>query len=173
MLASYESNILGIAITADIAGVYPLISFHTFYVVVRRNGSRRLTCVTGSVAVVVVGVVAGGGVALLNTAVAVRSYADTLDEDQRTGALILLKALEAPVRQIAQNSGLDGSVVVGKLMESAPGTGYDAESGEYVNMIQAGILDPVKVTRLALENAVSVASTLLTSEVCVVDSDKN
>lgn len=119
------------------------------------------------------GVVAGGGVALLNTAIAVRSYADTLDADQRTGALILLKALEAPVRQIAQNSGLDGSVVVGKLMESAPGTGYDAESGEYVNMIQAGILDPVKVTRLALENAVSVASTLLTSEVCVVDSDKN
>lgn len=119
------------------------------------------------------GVVAGGGVALLNTAAAVRSYADTLDADQRTGALILLKALEAPVRQIAQNSGLDGSVVVGKLMESAPGTGYDAESGDYVNMIQAGILDPVKVTRLALENAVSVASTLLTSEVCVVDSDKN
>lgn len=119
------------------------------------------------------GVVAGGGVALLNTAVAVRSYADTLDADQRTGALILLKALEAPVRQIAQNSGLDGSVVVGKLMESAPGTGYDAESGEYVNMIKTGILDPVKVTRLALENAVSVASTLLTSEVCVVDSDKN
>ena len=119
------------------------------------------------------GVVAGGGVALLNTAAAVRNYADTLDADQRTGALILLKALEAPVRQIAQNSGLDGSVVVGKLMDSGLGTGYDAESGEYVNMVEAGILDPVKVTRLALENAVSVASTLLTSEVCVVDSDKN
>lgn len=119
------------------------------------------------------GVVAGGGVALLNTVASVRDYTDTLEGDQRTGALILLKALEAPVRQIAQNSGLDGSVVVGKLMDSAPGTGYDAESGNYVNMIQAGILDPVKVTRLALENAVSVASTLLTSEVCVVDSDKN
>ena len=119
------------------------------------------------------GVVAGGGVALLNTVASVRDYTDTLEGDQRTGALILLKALEAPVRQIAQNSGLDGSVVVGKLMDSAPGTGYDAESGNYVNMLQAGILDPVKVTRLALENAVSVASTLLTSEVCVVDSDKN
>lgn len=119
------------------------------------------------------GVVAGGGVALLNTVASVRDYTDTLEGDQRTGALILLKALEAPVRQIAQNSGLDGSVVVGKLMDSAPGTGYDAESGNYVNMIQAGILDPVKVTRLALENAVSVASTLLTSEVCVVDLDKN
>lgn len=119
------------------------------------------------------GVVAGGGIALLNTVASVRDYTDTLEGDQRTGALILLKALEAPVRQIAQNSGLDGSVVVGKLMDSAPGTGYDAESGNYVNMLQAGILDPVKVTRLALENAVSVASTLLTSEVCVVDSDKN
>ncbi|MBQ9147998.1 MAG: chaperonin GroEL [Oscillospiraceae bacterium] len=119
------------------------------------------------------GVVAGGGVALLNTAAAVRAYAETLEGDQHTGAMILLKALETPVRQIAQNSGLDGSVVVGKLLASEPGTGYDAATGEYVNMLESGILDPVKVTRLALENAVSVASTLLTSEVCVVDSDKN
>lgn len=119
------------------------------------------------------GVVAGGGVALLNTAAAVRAYAETLEGDQKTGAQILLKALEAPVRQIAQNAGLDSSVVAARLLESAPGTGYDAAGGQYVNMLESGILDPVKVTRLALQNAVSVASTLLTSEVCVVDADKN
>lgn len=119
------------------------------------------------------GVVAGGGVALLNAVPAVRAYAETLEDDQRTGAMILLKALEAPARQIAQNSGLDGSVVVGKLLHGAPGTGYDASADCYVDMLSAGIIDPVKVTRLALENAVSVASTLLTSEVCVVDTDKN
>ena len=96
------------------------------------------------------GVVAGGGVALLNTAAAVRAYAETLEGDQKTGAQILLKALEAPVRQIAQNAGLDSSVVAARLLESAPGTGYDAASGQYVNMLESAILDPVKVTRLAL-----------------------
>lgn len=119
------------------------------------------------------GVVAGGGVALLNTASAVRAYAETLEGDQKTGAQILLKALEAPVRQITENAGLDASVVAGKLLDSEPGIGYDAAGGRYVNMLECGIFDPVKVTRLALQNAVSVASTLLTSEVCVVDNDKN
>lgn len=118
------------------------------------------------------GVVAGGGVALLNASAAVRAYAETLEGDRKTGAQILRKALEAPVRQIAENAGLDSSVVTGKLLKSAPGTGYDAVSGRYVNMLESSIFDPVKVTRLALQNAVSVASTLLTSEVCVVEHEK-
>lgn len=115
------------------------------------------------------GVVPGGGTALLRTAPAVRAWAQTREGDEKTGALILAQALEAPVRQIAKNSGLDGSVVAARLLELPGEMGFDAANDRYVDMAQAGILDPTKVTRLALESAVSVASTLLTSEVCLVE----
>lgn len=115
------------------------------------------------------GIVSGGGTALFRTAKAVRSHADTLDGDARTGAKILAEALEAPLRQIARNSGLDDSVVAGKLARMDIHMGLDARTNRYVDMMAAGIVDPVKVTRLALENAVSVATTLLTSEACLVD----
>lgn len=115
------------------------------------------------------GVVPGGGTALLRAAPAVRAWAQSREGDEKTGALILAQALEAPVRQIAENSGLDGSVVIGRLSALPPEMGFDAENDEYVDMAAAGILDPTKVTRLALENAVSVASTLLTSQVCLVE----
>ncbi len=115
------------------------------------------------------GVVAGGGVAFLSLIPAVRSYADTLSGDKKTGAEILLKALEAPARQIAENAGLDGSEIVGKLLGQAGNIGFDAENGNYIDMLEAGIIDPVKVSRMALAAAVSVSSTLLTGEAGVYD----
>lgn len=118
------------------------------------------------------GVVTGGGTALLRTAPLVRDWAETREGDEKTGARILARALEAPVRQIAENSGVDGSVVVGRLAELPPEMGYDAAENQYVDMAQTGILDPTRVTRLALENAVSVAATLLTSEVCMVEGNR-
>ena len=110
------------------------------------------------------GIVPGGGIALLNLIPQLSDYAEGLEGDAKTGANILLRALEAPVRQIAENAGLDGSNVVGSLKNMAAGTGFNADSMTYVNMIEAGIIDPVKVTRMALECAVSVASTVLTTE---------
>ena len=89
---------------------------------------------------------------------------ETLTGDEKTGAEIILKALEAPLYHISANAGLEGSVIINKVRESEVGTGFDALNGEYVNMIDAGILDPAKVTRSALQNATSVASTLLTTE---------
>ena len=90
--------------------------------------------------------------------------ADELEGDEKTGANIILKALEAPLYQIAKNAGLEGAVIVNKVRESEPGTGFDAYNEKYVNMVEKGILDPAKVTRSALQNATSVASTLLTTE---------
>lgn len=110
------------------------------------------------------GIVPGGGIALLNLIPKLKDYAEGLIGDAKTGAEILLRALEAPVRQIAENAGHDGSTVVGRLRTMEDGTGFDAERMDYVDMISAGIIDPVKVTRMALECAVSVASTVLTTE---------
>ena len=93
-----------------------------------------------------------------------RSLADTLEGDEKTGAKIVLKALEAPLYHIAANAGLEGSVIINKVKESPIGIGFDALNEEYVDMVDAGILDPAKVTRSALQNATSVASTLLTTE---------
>ena len=90
--------------------------------------------------------------------------ADELEGDEKTGARIILKALEAPLYQIAANAGLEGAVIVNKVRESEPGVGFDAYKEEYVDMVENGILDPAKVTRSALQNATSVASTLLTTE---------
>ena len=97
---------------------------------------------------------------------------DSLEGDEKTGAKIILKALEAPLFHIAANAGLEGSVIINKVRESEAGTGFDAYKEEYVNMIEAGILDPAKVTRSALQNATSVASTLLTTESVVANIKK-
>ena len=110
------------------------------------------------------GIVAGGGVALVNAIDSVKELLNKTEGDEKTGVAIVLKALEAPIRQIAANAGLDGSVIINKVYESEAGVGFDAYKEEYVNMVEAGILDPVKVTRSALQNATSVASTLLTTE---------
>ncbi len=115
------------------------------------------------------GVVAGGGSAYIFAAKSVREVADSLEGDERTGAMILLKALEAPLYNIAYNAGMDGSVIVNQVQNSEQGTGYNALTGEYVDMLSAGILDPAKVTRSALQNAASVASSLLTTEACVAN----
>ncbi len=116
------------------------------------------------------GIVAGGGTALLNTADAVKALVDTLDGDEKTGAKIVLKALEEPVRQIAANAGLEGSVIVDKIMTAdTVGYGFNALTEEYADMMESGIVDPTKVTRSALQNAASVASMVLTTESLVAD----
>ena len=113
------------------------------------------------------GIVAGGGSAYIHAASAVAKEMDKLEGDEKTGAQIVLKALESPLFFIAENAGLAGSVVVNKVKESKKNQGFDAYKEEYVNMIEAGIIDPAKVTRSALQNASSVASTLLTTEATV------
>ena len=110
------------------------------------------------------GVISGGGSAYIHASKEVKKLTETLTGDEKTGAEIILKALEAPLYHISANAGLEGSVIINKVRESEVGTGFDALNGEYVNMIDAGILDPAKVTRSALQNATSVASTLLTTE---------
>ena len=110
------------------------------------------------------GIIAGGGSAYIHAAKKVAEKVADLEGDEKTGAKIILKALEAPLFHIAANAGLEGSVIVNKVRESAVGTGFDAYNETYVDMVQAGILDPAKVTRSALQNATSVASTLLTTE---------
>ena len=116
------------------------------------------------------GIVAGGGTALLNTVDAVVTLVDTLEGDEKTGAKIVLKALEEPVRQIAENAGLEGSVIVDKIMSSGKkGYGFNALTEEYMDMMSNGIVDPTKVTRSALQNAASVAAMVLTTESLVAD----
>ena len=115
------------------------------------------------------GIIAGGGSAYIHASKEVAKLADKLEGDEKTGAQIVLKALEAPLFHIAANAGLEGSVIINKVKESEVGIGYDALKDEYVNMVDAGILDPAKVTRSALQNATSVASTLLTTESVVAN----
>ena len=115
------------------------------------------------------GVVSGGGSAYIHASKKVAELAATLSGDEKTGAEIILKALEAPLFHIANNAGLEGAVIINKVRESEVGTGYDALNDKYVNMVDAGILDPAKVTRSALQNATSVASTLLTTESVVAN----
>ena len=110
------------------------------------------------------GIIAGGGSAYIHASKEVAKLAETLDGDEKTGAKIILKALEAPLFHIATNAGLEGSVIINKVRESETGVGFDAYKEEYVDMVKEGILDPAKVTRSALQNATSVASTLLTTE---------
>ncbi len=115
------------------------------------------------------GIVAGGGSAYIHAAKKVAVLADTLEGDEKTGAQLVLKALESPLFHIAANAGLEGSVIINKVRESEAGVGFDVLSEEYVNMVDKGILDPAKVTRSALQNATSVASTLLTTESVVAN----
>ena len=117
------------------------------------------------------GIIPGGGVALLNTIAKVKPVVDAMEGDEKTGGLSVLKALEEPVKQIAANAGVDGGVVVNNILTAGkgPNYGYNALTGEYCDMMKAGIIDPTKVTRSALQNAASVAATLLTTEVLVTD----
>ncbi len=119
------------------------------------------------------GIIAGGGSAYIHASKELESFVETLDGDEKTGARIILKALESPLFHIAANAGLEGSVIINKVKESPTGVGFDAYKEEYVDMVKAGILDPVKVTRSALQNATSVAATLLTTEsvVAVIKED--
>ena len=115
------------------------------------------------------GIIAGGGSAYIHAAKEVAKLADGMEGDEKTGAKVVLKALEAPLYHIAVNAGLEGAVIINKVAESNPGVGFDALTEEYVDMVKQGILDPAKVTRSALQNATSVASTLLTTESVVAN----
>lgn len=115
------------------------------------------------------GIVSGGGVALANAIPAVEKYVNSLSGDEKTGAAIIMRALEEPVRQIAENAGFEGSVVIDKVKTSPAGVGFNASTEEYVDMIKAGIVDPAKVTRSALQNAASASAMLLTTEAGVVE----
>ena len=115
------------------------------------------------------GIIAGGGSAYIHAAKEVAKLLDTVDGDEKTGVKVVLKALEAPLFHIAANAGLEGSVIINKVKESEPGIGFDALNEKYVDMVKEGILDPAKVTRSALQNATSVASTFLTTESCVAN----
>ena len=135
----------------------------------KENKLRMEDALNATRAAVEEGIIAGGGSAYIHSTKEVAKLVDELEGDEKTGAKILLKALEAPLYTIAENAGLEGSVIVNKVKESEVGIGYDALHDEFVNMVEAGILDPVKVTRSALQNATSVASTLLTTESVVAD----
>ena len=116
------------------------------------------------------GIVAGGGVAFINAVPAVKALIGKVEGDEKVGVNIVLKALEAPVRQIAENAGFEGSVVVDKIYASKKvGYGFDAYTEKYVDMVKSGIVDPTKVTRSALQNAASIAATVLTTESLVAD----
>ncbi len=113
------------------------------------------------------GIICGGGAAYIHASKEVKKLAETLSGDEKTGANIVLKAMEAPLYHIAANAGLEGAVIINKVYESEVGVGFDAYNEKYVDMVSAGILDPAKVTRTALQNATSVASTFLTTESAV------
>ncbi|MBS5215979.1 MAG: chaperonin GroEL [Clostridiales bacterium] len=115
------------------------------------------------------GIISGGGSAYIHASKKVAKLAESLEGDEKTGAKVVLKALEAPLYHIAANAGLEGAVIINKVRESEEGVGFDAYKEEYVNMVEAGILDPAKVTRSALQNATSVAATFLTTESCVAN----
>ncbi len=115
------------------------------------------------------GIIAGGGSAYVHATQEIKAVVDALEGDEKTGGQIILKAMEAPLFHIAANAGLEGAVIINKVKEAPVGTGFDAYNEEYVDMIKAGILDPAKVTRSALQNATSVASTLLTTESVVAN----
>ena len=130
---------------------------------------RREDALAATRAAVEEGIICGGGSAYIHAAKEVAKLAETLEGDEKTGASLVLKALESPLYHIAANAGLEGSVIINKVRESEPGVGFDVLKEEYVNMVDAGILDPAKVTRSALQNATSVASTLLTTESVVAN----
>ena len=130
----------------------------------KENKLRLEDALAATKAAVEEGIISGGGSAYIHASKEVAKLTDTLEGDEKTGAKLILKALEAPLFHIAHNAGLEGAVIINKVRESEVGTGFDALHEEYVDMVKAGILDPAKVTRSALQNATSVASTLLTTE---------
>ena len=130
----------------------------------KENKLRLEDALAATKAAVEEGIISGGGSAYIHASKEVAKLADTLEGDEKTGAKLIPKALEAPLFHIAHNAGLEGAVIINKVRESEVGTGFDALNEEYVDMVKAGILDPAKVTRSALQNATSVASTLLTTE---------
>ena len=135
----------------------------------KENKLRLEDALAATKAAVEEGIISGGGSTYIHASKEVAKLADTLEGDEKTGAKLILKALEAPLFHIAHNAGLEGAVIINKVRESEVGTGFDALHEEYVDMVKAGILDPAKVTRSALQNATSVASTLLTTESVVAD----
>ncbi len=139
----------------------------------KENKLRMEDALAATRAAVEEGIVAGGGSAYIHASKEVAKLAETLHGDEKTGANIILKALESPLYSIVYNAGLEGSVVISKVKESNSGVGYDVLKEEYVDMVKAGILDPAKVTRSALQNATSVASTLLTTESVVANIKSN
>jgi chaperonin GroEL len=138
----------------------------------KETKSRIEDALAATRAAVEEGIVPGGGTVLVDSIAAVAKLLDETHGDERTGVNIIVRALEEPVRQIATNAGLEGSIIVEKVKESKAGVGFDALNEEYVDMIEAGIVDPTKVTRSALQNASSVASMVLTTEGAVVDVEK-
>ncbi|HKK45776.1 MAG TPA: TCP-1/cpn60 chaperonin family protein, partial [Balneolaceae bacterium] len=118
------------------------------------------------------GIVPGAGMALLRTIDAIEQEAKHAESDEKTGILILRRALEAPARQIAENSGADGGVIVEKMIAGNGDTGFDASQNQFVDLYKAGIIDPTKVVRVALENAVSVAGTLLLTEATITELEE-
>lgn len=138
----------------------------------KERKSRIEDALAATRAAVEEGIVPGGGTVLVDSIPAVAKLLDETSGDERTGISIVVRALEEPVRQIAENAGLEGSIIVEKVKESEDGVGFDAMNEEYVNMIEAGIVDPTKVTRSALQNAASVASMVLTTEGAVVDVEE-
>ncbi|NLP34482.1 MAG: chaperonin GroEL [Clostridiales bacterium] len=135
----------------------------------KENKHRMEDALAATKAAVEEGIIAGGGSAYIHASKEVAKLAAELEGDEKTGANIILKALEAPIHCIVSNAGLEGSVVINRVRESEVGTGFDALTEKYVDMVEAGILDPTKVTRSALQNATSVASTLLTTEAVVAN----
>ena len=136
----------------------------------KENKLRIEDALAATKAAVEEGIVAGGGVALINAMGAVKTLVENTSGDEKTGVCIVLKALEAPIRQISSNAGLEGSVIIDKIVASGKTNyGFDAYREEYTDMIKAGIVDPTKVTRSALLNAASVASMVLTTETLVAE----
>ena len=120
------------------------------------------------------GIVPGGGVALLNATAAVKKVSDELEGDERTGAQIILRALEEPLRQLATNAGLEGSVVINTVRSAKPGQGLNVDTNEVEDLVKSGIIDPTMVTRSALQNAASIAKNILTTEAIVAEApEKN
>ena len=135
----------------------------------KENKLRMEDALAATKAAIEEGIIAGGGSAYIHASKDVEKLADTLEGDEKTGAKVVLKSLEAPLFKIAANAGLEGAVIISKVKEGKVGFGFDALKEEYVDLAKSGILDPVKVTRSALQNATSVASTLLTTESLVAD----
>lgn len=156
---------------AKLAGGVALISVGAATEVEMKEKKLRMDdALAATRAAVEEGVVPGGGVALLSTIPAITALVNELEGDEKTGAKIILKAVEEPIRQIAKNAGLDGSVIVDKIITAnTPNFGFDALNNKYCDLVESGIIDPTKVTRSVLQNAASVASTLLTTESIVTD----